>query len=335
MGAATDDAQPRLGMLRETYELGLELAGAGWPTPAEAFGHLFERGVAFVEKGGELAPIRGSAPAELLEALTRTRAELLAIDSGYTCTRYGVVQLRQEGEALEKTWLELADDHLALRGQIVASRREEERLKRELARLGAPTVPLPEHEELTAPQPSYARKRRAMHEDLLEGAELVEVELAMAGAVLEAGDRLAEASGWLAEWGQHARLAVFAQGLSLALREREASEVDPDDAASVESAREQAHLKLNQLERRHATLRLRLFELRHNNRVLTWRITALRVEAEGMRSRLQLFEADRSRLEGDLAAWLAALPPGRRPGERKRGWRALVARLLTPPGREQ
>src|SRR6266540_1525914 len=269
MGAATHDAHPRLGMLRDTYELGLELAGACWPTPAQAFGHLFERGVAFVEKGGELAPIRGSAPAELLEALTRTRAELLAIDSGYTCTRYGVVQLRQEGEALEKTWLELADDHLALRGQIVASRREEERLKRELARLGAPTVPLPEHEELTAPEPSYARKRRAMHEDLLEGAELVEVELAMAGAVLEA------------------------------------SEVDPDDAASVESAHEQAHLKLIQLERRHATLRLRLFELRHNNRVLTWRITALRVEAEGMHSRLQLFEADRSRLEGDLAAWLA------------------------------
>jgi hypothetical protein len=60
------------------------------------------------------------------------------------------------------------------------------------------------------------------------------------------------------------------------------------------------------LEGRYSTLRRRLFEQRHNNRILQWRITALETEAAGMRSRLDQFLVDRDRLEQAISDRRAA-----------------------------
>jgi hypothetical protein len=342
MNVGEAGARPRLGMLRETYDLALEAAGDVWPTPAMALGNLFERGVAFVEGGGSLPPIRGAAPDDLLRALNDTREELLIVEAQYAFTKYVTFVLTRESEELEATWLALADRHLATRAKIVACRREEERVKRELSALGGHTVPLPEHDELPATPPDRPRKSRGMYAGLFEGVSAVEAELEVDPPTLAAADRLAREHGWGAEWGAHARLVIFAQGLSLALREREAESIDAHDPGSVEAARGEARGRLMGLEGRYATLRYRLFELRHGNRILGWRITALRVEAEGMRSRLELFEQDRARLQEEVAARRAALgpdaPPSTGHGQAESsaggGWRARLARLLTPPGRD-
>lgn len=314
-------------MLRETYDLALQAAGEVWPTPAMAIGSLFQRGVAFLEDGGELPPIDGSARPELLAALNRSRAELLVAETQYAFTKYVTFVLTREGEELEATWLALADEHLAIRAEIVTCRREEERLKRELAALGAPTTPLPEHGELPEAPPDRPRKSRGMYADLFQGAATVDPELEVAASTLAAADQLAHAHGWTAEWGEHARLVVFAHGLSLALREREADEVDPNDTASIHRAQDLARGRLMGLEGRYATLRFRLFELRHNNRIVGWRITALRTEAQGLRSRLDLFQRDRERLEEELAVRRAAAPP-QVEATPVRGWRARLARFL-------
>jgi hypothetical protein len=88
------------------------------------------------------------------------------------------------------------------------------------------------------------------------------------------------------------------------------------------------------IEGRYSTLRYRLFELRRNVRVLGWRITALRIEARGMRARLELFEQDRARLEEELATRRALALPAvdARSAEPRTGWRAIWSRLLR--GRE-
>ena len=333
VGTAAPGARLRLGMLRETYELALEVAGDVWPTPAMALGALFERGVAFLEGGGELVPIRGGAPADLLDALNRAREELLAAEAQYAFTRYLVLTLTRESEALEATWLGLADEHLRIKAEIVAGRRREEQLKRELAALGAATVPLPEHDEPAEIPPDRPRKSRGMYARLLEGAEAFVAELDVAADRPARADRLSHDRGWATEWGEQARLLVFAHGLALALREREADAVDPDDAASVRSAWEEARGRLMGLDGRSATLRFRLFELRRDVRILGWRITALRVEARGMRGRLELFEQDRGRLEAELTARRAATPPSAE-SVPPRGWRARLARLFSAGGRD-
>lgn len=333
------NARPRLGMLRETYDLALEIAGPVWPTPGMALGSLLERGVAFLRAGAELPPLgrEGVGP---LDALDRTRQELLVTEAQFTFTRYVTFVLTREGEALEATWLTLADEHLAIHAEIVASRREEERLKRELAAVGVSTVPLPEHD--VPPDiptlPDRRRKSRGMYADLFEGASALDAPLEVAPTTLEAAGHLTEAQGWAAEWGEDARLVVFAHGLALALREREGDVVDPTDATSVRAAYEQARGRLMGLEGRYTTLRFRLFELRHNNRVLGWRITALRIEARGMRNRLELFREDRARLEEELARRRATT------GDRHdvsagasapTGWRTRLSRLFSgPPSRD-
>ena len=323
--------RPRIGMLRETYDLALDVAGSLWPSPAMALGNLFERGVAFLAGGGDLPPLRGAASAELRGALNVVREELFLTETQFMFTKYVAFELHRRGEELEATWLDLADRHLALRAEIVAARREEERLKRELAALGAVTVPLPEHEDLPEPGLERQRKSRGMYADLFLGAETIEAELIVAPATLARADQLARTQGWTEEWGQDARLVVFAHGLSLALREREADAIDPDDAASVEAGRQRARERLMGLEGRYATLRYRLFELRHNARVLGWRITALRIEEDGLRRRLELFASDRAQLGSDLAERRAAPPTRASPPST--GWRARLGRLFGPePG---
>ncbi len=335
-GAAMDP-RPCLGMLRETYELALEVAGPAWPTPAKAVGNLFERGVAFLEAGGELAPIVGAAPPELLDALNRTRDRCLVAEAQYAFARYLALVLTRENEALDEACQALADQHRALRTAIVACRREEERLKRELAELGASTVPMPEHDELPEVQPGRPRKSEGMYADLFEGASTVEVDLEVDSWVLATADRLARLHDWHAEWGEHARLVLFAHGLALALRQREADGVDPDDAESVKAAYQAARERVMGLEGRYATLKYRLFELRQSNRVLSWRVTASRAEIQGLRSRLELFHRDRARLEAELAARRSAPRPAPAPLEPPppNGWRARLARLFTQPGRDE
>ena len=124
--------------------------------------------------------------------------------------------------------------------------------------------------------------------------------------MLAAADRVAERRGWDHEWGADARLLVLTHGISLALREREADAIDGDADESVKAAQAEARRRLMGLEGRYSTLRRRLFELRHNNRILRWRITALEVEAVGMRSRLDQFLVDRDRLEQAIAERIAA-----------------------------
>jgi hypothetical protein len=323
-------SRPRLTMLRETYEQALDVAGEVWPTPTMAIGNLFERGVAFLEAGGALTPISGSAPGDALRALNEAREELLVTEARYAFTRYVTYAQTRESEELEATWLALADEHLAIRERIVRSRQEEERLKRELVKLGGFAVPLPEHEALPAAPSDRPRKSRGMYAGLFEGASQIQVDLDVEPSVLASADRIAEREGWVAEWGEHARLVVFAHGLSAALRDREADAVDPNDVDSVREAQQQARGRVMGLEGRYATLRFRLFELQHNNRVLSWRITALRIEASGMQSRLELFERDRARLEDEVAARRLERGPDvdERATDESSGWRARLERLL-------
>jgi hypothetical protein len=84
------------------------------------------------------------------------------------------------------------------------------------------------------------------------------------------------------------------------------------------------------LEGRYSTLRRRLFEQRHNNRILQWRITALEVEAAGMRRRLDQFLVDRDRLEqaiADRRAAGAVIAPEIEPPAPE-GWRRRLGRWL-------
>ena len=326
------DGSLRLAMLRETYDLALSAAGDVWPTPAMALATLFERGVAFLEAGGIVTAMRGSAPPDLLRTWNETRDELLTLEASYWPVRYVTFALTRDSEQLESTWVRLADQHLDIRAEIVAFRREEERLKRELARYGEPVVPLPEHEELPEVAPDRPRKSQGMYATLFAGAEEVVVSLDVEPDSVDAADRIARDRGWAEDWGVHARLFFLTHGLSLALRDREADAIDPDDDGSVRDGISEARGRTMGLEGRYATLRLRLFELRHNHRILGWRITALRVEAQGMRRRLDLFMEDRDRLQALLDARRAEGPPPpqrEEPAPPPSGWRGLLTRLFS------
>ena len=84
------------------------------------------------------------------------------------------------------------------------------------------------------------------------------------------------------------------------------------------------------MEGRYSTMRRRLFELRHNNRILEWRITALEVEAGGMRSRLDQFLVDRERLELAIAERIAegAVPRDEGRAGDERSWKSRLGRLF-------
>jgi hypothetical protein len=322
-------ARPRLAMLRETYDLALDAAGNVWPTPAMALGRLFERGLAFLEAGAELPRLFGSAPdVDLLDEL---RADLLLAETRYAVTKFAAFVLNERGADLEQEWLQLAEEHLAIRARIVESRRVEEQLKRELARLGAPITALPEHESLPESPPDRPRKSRGMYAHLFDGTETIEAEIEVGPAVLEAADRLAAAQDWTSEWPEAARLTVLAHGLALARRERADDEIDRDDRAAVEAARLAVRRQLMAIDGREATLRRRLFELRHNTRVLGWRITALRIEARGMHSRLELFDRDRARLEAELDAHRSDPHNAHPPAIDESGWRRRLTRLFGTP----
>jgi hypothetical protein len=326
-GAAT---VARLAMLAEIFEAAIDVAGDVWPTPSMALGRLFERGAAFLSERSSPAPIAGTASAELLDALNVTREDLLLVEALYLLTRHVTFVVTEEGAALEKTWLALADQHLAIRADIVDRRREEEELKRQLAALGGATVPLPEHDDLPAADGERPHRRAGLYEHLFDGVSVVEADFDVDPAVQAAADRVAVGRGWDREWGEHARLLVLTHGVSLALREREADAVDADDDGSVKAAQDAARARLVALDGRYSSLRRRLFELRHNNRILRWRITALEVEAVGMRNRLDLFLADRDRLEQAIQAHRAAGAVPRQPGsdDGLGGWRRRLGRLF-------
>jgi hypothetical protein len=295
-----------LPLLREIYDLGLDAAGDVWPTPAMALGRLFERGVDFLDGDATLPRIVGRASPERLDALNVCREDLFLVEALHLLTRHVTYVLTEEGNALEATWLGLADRHLQIRAEIVERRRDEEQLKRQLRALGGAAVPLPEHDDLPMTDGDRPRKSRGMYQHLFDGASLCEVELELPSAVVAAADRVAERRGWDQEWGADARLLVLTYGISLALREREADAILADTDEAATAAQGVARRRLMGLEGRYATLRRRLFELRHNNRILRWRITALEVEAVGMRSRLDQFLVDRDRLEQAIAARVVA-----------------------------
>jgi hypothetical protein len=98
----------------------------------------------------------------------------------------------------------------------------------------------------------------------------------------------------------------------------------------VVAAQGEARGRLMGLEGRYSTLRRRLFELRHNNRILRWRITALEVEAVGMRGRLDQFLLDRDRLEGAIAERVAAgaVPQTDQVVNNHGQWRRRLGRLF-------
>src|SRR3954463_2795376 len=106
-------------MLDEVRDRGVEAAGDVWPTDSMALSRLFERGAAFLDGGGTLPPIKGSAPAELLEALNVSREDLLLVEALHLLTRHVTFMLTRNGESLEKIWLGLADRHLEIRTEIV------------------------------------------------------------------------------------------------------------------------------------------------------------------------------------------------------------------------
>jgi hypothetical protein len=319
-----------LPMLQEIYDLGLEAAGDVWPTPALAFGHLFERSARFLEHGGSLPKVAGSGSAELLNALDITREDLYLVEALYLLTRHVTYVLTEESNALEAVWLALADRHLEIRREIVDRRREEEQLKRQLRALGGFAVQLPEHDDLPMSDGDRPRKSRGMYQHLFAGASLIDVDLDVSTSALTAADRVADARGWDREWGADARLLVLTHGISLALREREADAIDGSSDASVRAAQAESRARLVGCEGRYSTLRRRLFELRHNRRILQWRITALEVEAIGMRSRLDQFLVDRDRLEQDIADRIAAgaAPKEDANAESRSEWRHRLGRLF-------
>ena len=319
-----------LSMLQEVLDLALLAAGDLWPTQPMALGRLFERGSVFLDGGGHFPAITGRAPQDLLDGLNMTREDLFLVEALYLLSRHVTFILTEEGAGQEAIWLELADRHIAIRLEIVEQRRNEEELKRRLRALGGQVVPVPEHDELLMPDSYRPRKSRGMFEQLFEGASLTAAELDVDPPTLEMADRAAASRGWDREWGEHARLLVLTYGISLALREREADVLNPHDAESVELAHKMARSRLAGLEGRYSTLRRRLFELRHNNRILGWRIAALEVEAQGMRSRLDQFLLDRERLETAinerLAAGITPRPDGQAGGSS--GWRGRLGRLF-------
>jgi hypothetical protein len=324
----------RLAMLDEIRDRGIEAAGDVWPTDSMALTRLFERGAALLDGGGSLPALSGRAPAELLDALNVTREDLFLVEALCLLTRHVTFMLTRDGEAREQDWLRLADRHLEIRAEIVEQRRNEERLKRELRALGGSAVLLPEHDDLPMTGGDRPRKSRGMFEHLFAGAALVEVQIDPSPAALDAADRAAEARGWTHEWGDASRLLVLTHGISLALREREADVLDTDDETAVREAQGDLRGRLMGLEGRYSTMRRRLFELRHNNRILQWRITALEVEAAGMRSRLDQFLIDRDRLEQAIAERRAAgavaepRAPVSNDQESDSGWRRRLGRLF-------
>jgi len=321
----------RLAMLSEIHERGVEAAGPVWPTPTMALGRLFERGAAFLDSGGSLPRIEGRAAPDLLDALNVSREDLFLVEALHQVTRHVTFVLTQEGALREAFWFGLADRHLAIRAEIVERRRDEERLKRELKALGGSIVPLPEHDDLPMSDSDRPRKSRGMYDHLFADVRVVEVDLDVPLPVLESADRVIQAKGWDAEWGEHARLLVLTHGISLALRESEADAADPHDDASVKAAQDATRSRLMGLEGRYSTMRRRLFELRHNNRILEWRITALEVEAQGMRSRLDQFLVDRERLERAIAERIAAGATPVSEEQRPAGddsWRRRLGRLF-------
>lgn len=319
----------RLSILQDAYDLALSVADAVWPTPEMALANLFERGVSLLEAGGDLPPLRGSAPAAALASLNMARDELFVLETRYIFTNYATYRLTGESEALEATWVALADEHLALRSEIVGARREEERLKRELKALGAHILALPEHEELPESTRDRPRKGRAMYSTLFDGLLPVGLNLDLDPDIVRRGDRIVQREGWAAEWGDYARLVILAHGLSLALRDREADRSDADSVDSVELLHSETRQRMMGLQGRYATLRYRIFELRRNVQILGWRITALKVEANGMRARLDLFNRDRERLATDLAERCARMPatPTEEP-KASSGWRTIFSKLL-------
>ncbi|MFN8636283.1 MAG: hypothetical protein U0893_20735 [Chloroflexota bacterium] len=321
----------QLSMLNEIFETAIAAADPVWPTPSMALGRLFERGATFLAEGAALPRLTGSASPELLAALHEAREDLLLVEALYPLTRHVTFVLTQAGAEREAFWVSLADRHMAIRAEIVECRRAEERLKRELRSLGGAVVPLPEHDDLPMSDGDRPRKSRGMYDHLFAGARVVQMELDVSPSALAAADRVVELRGWDAEWSEHARLLVLMHGISLALREAEADGIDPNDDASVQAAYEVARSRLMGQEGRYSTIRRRLFELRHNNRILEWRITALEVEARGMRSRLDQFLVDRERLEQAIAARLAAgaVPQAeRQPSPEGASWRTRIGRLF-------
>jgi hypothetical protein len=328
----------RLSMLDEIRNRGIEAAGDVWPTDSMALTRLFERGAALLNGGGDgdgsLPPLAGRAPAELLDALNVTREDLFLVEALFLLTRHVTFMLTRDGAALEQHWLRLADRHLEIRAEIVEQRRNEERLKRELRALGGTAVLLPEHDDLPMTDGDRPRKSRGMFEHLFAGAALIEMPIDPSPSALDAADTVAQVRGWTREWGDDARLLVLTHGISLALREREADTIDPDDETAVREAQGELRGRLMGLEGRYSTMRRRLFELRHNNRILNWRITALEVEAAGMRSRLDQFLIDRDRLEQAIAdrraAGAVATPdaPTSHDDASESGWRRRFGRLF-------
>src|SRR3954463_295654 len=135
-------------MLDEVRDRGVEAAGDVWPTDSMALSRLFERGATFLDGSAALSPIKGNAPAELLDALNVSREDLLLVEALHLLTRHVTFMFTRNGDALEKVWLGLADRHLEIRAEIVERRRAEEQLKRDLKALGGAVVHLPEHEVL-------------------------------------------------------------------------------------------------------------------------------------------------------------------------------------------
>jgi len=214
--------------------------------------------------------------------------------------------------------------------EIVGRRREEETLKRQLRALGGTAVLLPEHDDLPMTDGDRPRKSRGMYQHLFDGASMTESDLDVSSEALAAAERVAESRGWDREWGADARLLVLTHGISLALREREADAVDGNVDESVRAGLAEARGRLMGLEGRYSTLRRRLYELRHNNRILGWRITALEVESVGMRTRLDQFLADRDRLERAIADRIAAgaVPKLDANADARTHWRHRLGRLF-------
>jgi hypothetical protein len=329
------DASTTVRMLRETYELAANFVDLEHPSPERLVALLFKRGLDVVRDGGALDPIRGARRPPLLERLNEVRGTLLDTEVRYVVTKLRTYVLTRKHEELERSWEALADVHAMVRQAVVTARAEEDQLKRR--RAGLTPVERPAIVDDTARLPAGnapPEKKVGPYAHVFDGATMVEVTAPISRGERFASDGLAETQGWSDDWDDDADLVVVAYGLSAVLREREAAEIDPNDPASVDAAYHRARERMMGLDSQVSTLRFRLFELTKAVNILTWRVTAIRTEINGLRQRLEQFTADRARLEDELAT---LPPPTLAPAHHVEEaapapptWRACLSRVLRP-----
>lgn len=178
-------------------------------------------------------------------------------------------------------------------------------------------------------------KSRRGYQRLVVGASVREAELDLPEQLLERAAALVRRHQWDEDWGEAAPLIIFYHGLAGLELEQTAVALNRGDAAAAVDQTEPLDAHRLWLDGQCAILRFHLFELMRNNQVMTIRETALRIDNEGLRQRLERCRRERGELERQLNGQIGLLtaespvePPGQteQPGPSSR---SIVERIRT------